>query len=81
MNKNTNLKNGPERIPLLNFIKSFKMMVIVTNLSTEEIERQVEIDYGDEADRKWLGRLSYWCATEGRSVETLSLNDWMKYYK
>jgi hypothetical protein len=79
MNKNT--KDGPESVPLRSYVKSFKMMVIVYNLSTEKVEREVEIDYGIETDRKWLGRLSYWAATEGRSVETLSFDDWTKFYK
>lgn len=66
----------PENVPLKDYIKSFKMMVVVYNLETELVEREIEVDYGDADDRKWLGRVSFWACTNKRSVETMSLEDW-----
>lgn len=74
------LPTGPEDIPLQGgYVKSFELMVIISNLDKDCIEREVKIDYGNAEDRRWLGRVSFWAATNGRSVETMSLKDYEKY--
>ncbi len=70
--------DGPWQIPLKGFIKQFDLMVIVYNLKDDSIEKEIKLDYGNRIDRAFLGKLCYWCATNGRSVETLSLEDWKK---
>jgi len=72
-----NVKNaGPWDIPLRNYVKDFKMMIIVYNIKDDCIIKEIPINYGDYEDRKFLGRISYWAATSGHSVETMSLEDW-----
>jgi len=68
--------DGPWQIPLKGFVKQFDLMVIVYNLKDDSIEKEIKLDYGNRIDRAFLGKLSYWCATNGRSVETMSLEDW-----
>lgn len=73
-----NDKSGPWDVPLRTYVKEFKLILIVYNMSTETIEKEMEIDYGSAEDRRFLGKLTFWAATNGRSVETMSKDDWRK---
>jgi len=41
----------------------------------DEIVYQTELDYANYADRKRLGRLTFWAVMNGHSVETMNKND------
>lgn len=69
-------RRGPWDVPLRSYIKELKIVVLIHNLETEEIEKEFYLDYGSMDDRKFMGRLSFWCVTNGRSLETLSTDDW-----
>ena len=72
--------NGPEDLPLREgFVKTFPMMVIIRDLENDKIIRKEQIDYGKPDDRRWLGRVSYFCCSNKQSVETMSLNDYKQY--
>lgn len=71
---------GPEDLPLRGgYIKTFPMMILIRDLKVDKIIRKEQIDYGKIEDRRWLGRISYYCCTNNLSVETMSLNDFKEY--
>lgn len=76
MTKLKNNKSGPWDVPLKDYVKVFELMVIITNIATDIVEKEIKINYGNFEDRKWLGRITYWAATNKRIVETMSLEDW-----
>ena len=72
--------NGPEDLPIKEgFVKTFAMMVLIRDLKNDNVIRREQIDYGKPDDRRWLGRLSFYCCSNGLSVETMSLNDFKEY--
>jgi hypothetical protein len=69
-------KRGIENIPLQKINTSMPIMVIVYDLLNDDnvvIEKQV--DFANYENRKWLGRLSFWCYTNHHSMETIALAD------
>lgn len=72
--------NGPEDLPLREgYVKTFPMKVIVTDLKQNKVIRTEDIDYGKPDDRRWLGRLTYFCCKNNQSVETMALEDFKLY--
>jgi hypothetical protein len=69
-------KVGPWDTPLKNYIKEFKLAVIIYIVADDSIENEFEIDYGNHEDRKFLGRITFWAVNNGRSIETMSLENW-----
>jgi hypothetical protein len=52
------------------------IVVFVIDLQHEdEVVYQTELDYANYADRKRLGRLTFWAVMNGHSVETMSKAD------
>ncbi len=68
-------KNGVENLPLRQINTHCPIIVIVTDLTTDEIVQTIELDYAKVDDRKHLGRLSFWCISNSHSVETMSKAD------
>lgn len=73
---NGNKNAGPWDFPIRDYVKDFEMMVILYNIKTDCIVKEVPINYGNFEHRKFLGRITYWAGCNGHSVETLSLKDW-----
>lgn len=73
--------HGPEDMPLREYVKTFPMVINVYDLKTDKIVRHEKIDYSNFDHRKWLGKISYWAAMNGCSVETMSAEDHEKYNK
>ncbi len=71
-------RRGPWDAPLANFVNSKKIVIIIHDLEKNIVEQEIQIDYGNYDDRKFLGRLTYWSITNGRSVETIAYDDWEK---
>ncbi len=68
--------NGPESIPLRDYVKSFKVAVFIYDLkNNDEIIDMREIDFGNRDDKAWLSKVSFWAWSKGYSVETMSLKD------
>lgn len=65
------VRNGPELLPLKNYVKEFKIIVTVYD-KDDNVVREEHMDYGKYQDRVWLGKLSYYCWTNGYIVETRS---------
>lgn len=61
--------SGPEFAPLREYVKEFKFKVIVYDKNDKVIREEI-MDYGNPEDRKWLGRLSFWCWDNNHVVET-----------
>jgi hypothetical protein len=66
---NNKIVPGPEDIPQLGYVKTFKMMVTIFD-KDDRIIREQEIDYGNHENRKWLGRVTFWACSNGMTVET-----------
>lgn len=64
-----NIPAGPEDVPQLGYVRSFKMMVTIFDACDKIIREQV-IDYGNHEERRWLGRVTYWACSNGMTVET-----------
>jgi hypothetical protein len=69
---------GPWDIRLKEFVKEQPVVMLVHNIDRETIEHEFKIDLGNPEDKKFLGRVSFWCVKNGRSVETMSIEDWDK---
>ena len=73
-----NYRPGSENVPLREINKHLPTLVIVYDLRNQDAPLvEKEINYGDQEDRKWLGRISYWALTNHCSVETISMADAM----
>jgi hypothetical protein len=51
------------------------MVFIIDLQNKDEVVHQEELDYANYADRKRLGRLSFWAVMHGHSIETMSRSD------
>lgn len=71
-------RRGPWDSPLKEFNKEKPIIVIMHDLQHETIEREWKLDYGNYEDRKFLGKLTFFAVTTGRSIETMSIDDWEK---
>lgn len=72
-NEGPNL-NGPEAMPLREYIKS--CLIVVSVYDGEKLIRKEEIDYGNAVHRKWLGKVTYWAVSNHYCVETISKEDY-----
>lgn len=78
---NDNNRRGAWDLPLPKYIYKKEIVVLIHDLSKETIEQEFKLDYGSYEDRKFLGRLTYYSITTGRSVETMSVEEWEKMNK
>jgi hypothetical protein len=73
---NYKYKEGVENIPLRKINTSMPALVLVYNLKIpddkEALVLERKIDFANVEDRKWLGRITYWCMTNHHSIETIS---------
>lgn len=73
--KVTGLEGHPERqklpefAPLREYIKSLIVEVVIYDENDNEIRKET-MDYGNPADRIWLGKISVWAWNNGFVVET-----------
>lgn len=68
--------NGPESVPLRDYVKSFPLVICVYD--GDKLIREEKIDYGNNEHRKWLGRVTFWACINHYSVETMSAEDYNK---
>jgi hypothetical protein len=61
--------NGPESIPLRDYVKSFPMIVTVYD-DDDNVIREEVIDYGNAEHRRWLGKVTHWACSNGNVVQT-----------
>ena len=61
--------NGPESVPLREYIKHFPLTVTIYD-GKDNVIRSEDIDYGNYEHRKWIGRVTYWACSQGYVVET-----------
>jgi len=50
---------------------------IIDLKNNDDVVFETELDYANEADRRRLGRLTFWAVMNGHSVETMNRNDAM----
>lgn len=69
---------GDENKRIENYVTHCPIMVFIIDLkNNDEIVYQVELDYSNHADRKRLGRLTFWAVMNRHSVETMHKSDAM----
>lgn len=69
---------GDENKRLENINTHCPIMVFLIDLQhDDEVVLQLELDYANYADRKRLGRISFWAVMNGHSVETMAKSDAM----
>lgn len=69
-------RRGPWDLPLPKYVDKKEIVVLIHDLQKETIEQEFKLDYGSYDDRKFLGKLTYYAINNGRSVETLSVEEW-----
>lgn len=74
-------RQGPWDNPIRNYVESLLIVVSIFNLQNDCIESEYHLDYGIPDDRKFLGRLTFWCVSNNRSIESMSKSDWEKEQK
>lgn len=66
-------KKGDENKPLREINTHCPVIVFLIDLqNNDDIVAQFELDYANYADRKRLGRISFWAVSNGHSVETMA---------
>lgn len=60
--------NGPESLPLRNYIEHLPLTVTVYD-DKDNVMREEKIDYSTPDHRKWIGRVTVWACTNGFTVE------------
>ena len=71
----TKYRQGVENLPLRQINTHCPIIVIITDLTTDEVVSTIELDYAKFDDRKHMGRLTYWCVSNKHSMETLAKSD------
>lgn len=71
-------RQGPWDAPIREYVTSLLIVVSIFNIKNDCLEHEYHLDYGIGEDRKFLGRISFWAISNGRSVETMSKADWLK---
>lgn len=72
---------GPWDSKLTSYITSKCIVLLIHNLDKDEIEREFHLDYGKKEDRQFVGKVSFWAITNGRSTEIMSVEDWERHFK
>lgn len=60
---------GPESVPLREYVKSFLITVTIYD-KNDNVIREETIDYGNRDHRQWLGKVTFWGCNEGYVIET-----------
>ena len=69
-------KDGDENVPLRGAPnKDLPMLVLMYDLKTDELVKEIKLNYGDFYDRKHLGRLTFWALSNHCSIETVAMVD------
>lgn len=67
---------GDENKRLDNINTHCPIIVYIIDIAHDDnIVYQTELDYANYADRKRLGRLTFWAVSNGHSVETMKKED------
>lgn len=77
---------GPEDLPLKEYVNNHILIILVHDLNKNPdnentIFRKEKINYSEPAERRWLGKITYWASVNGYSVETMSEKDWIDKVK
>lgn len=74
-------RRGPWDAPLRGFVKEHPVIAVIHDLEHESITYEIKLDLGNPDDKKFLGKITFWATSNGRSVETFNPNDWEKCKK
>lgn len=72
MNNHVLDMSGPEFAQLNQYIKDYPFLVVIYD-KDDEIIREVKLNYGNFAHKRYLGRLSHWAWEQGYFVETSAI--------
>ena len=68
--------DGPENVPLRNYIKSLPVAIFIYDLKNDDnIIDCREIDFSNREDKAWLSRVSVWAFSKGYSIEMMTVAD------
>lgn len=67
---------GAENKRIENYVTYCPIRVYIIDLANgDEVVHEEELDYSNNADRRRLGRLTFWAIMNGHSVETMNRSD------
>lgn len=68
--------DGPENVPLREYIKSLPVAVFIYDLKNgDNIIDCREIDFSNKDDKAWLSRVSVWAFGKGYAIEMMTKKD------
>lgn len=71
-------RRGPWDAPLRTFVKEHTVIAVIHDIDKESIDYEIKLDLGNPDDKKFLGKITFWATSNGRSVETFAPQDWDK---
>ena len=71
----TKYRAGVENLPLRQINTHCPIIIIITDLTTNEVVSTIELDYAKFEDRKHMGRMCFWCVSNKHSMETIAKSD------
>lgn len=76
-------RRGPWDAPIRGgFVKQHLIYAVIHDLKTEDtIDYEIKLDLGNSDDKRFLGKITFWATSNGRSVETMSVEEWERLYK
>lgn len=74
-------RRGPWDDKLKEYVKEHFISVLIHDIETDIIEHEFKLDLGNSDDKKFLGKVTFWATSNGRSVETMSVEEWEKMNK
>lgn len=72
---------GPWDVPLKEYVKTFPLTIIITDLNTDKTVGIYQINYSEPDERRWLGRVTHYACNNNWSVETMSEKDYIDKVK
>jgi hypothetical protein len=72
---------GAENKRIENYVTYCPIYVTIIDLkNNDDVVYETYLDYSNDADRKRLGRLTFWAVMNGHSVETMAREDAVPEY-
>jgi hypothetical protein len=68
-------ERGAENKKLEEIITYLPVLVFLIDLATDDTVATFDLDYGNYADRKRIGRITAWAVMNNHSVETMNRKD------
>lgn len=73
----SHIPRGEEDIPLRRVITNLPIVVVITDIKSNRKIREERVNFSDIEARRWLGKVTAWCVTNGYSITTCNEVDYV----